>query len=189
MKAVLINGSPRKEGNTNGLLDIVGNVLVKEGIEVEKVQIGGIPVKGCTACRKCGQNKDLKCVIKDTLTPVIVKMLNADAIIMGSPTYFADITPELKALIDRCGVVSRANDMALSRKIGAGIAVARRAGAIHAFDSINHFFLISNMIVPGSTYWNVSKSAALGDFEDDEEAIRTVSNLADNIAWLMKKTV
>ncbi len=188
MQAILINGSPRKEGNTNGLLQIAANVLNKEGIQTEIINIGGETIKGCTACRKCGELKNLKCVINDSLSPVIEKMLNADAIIMGSPTYFADITPELKALIDRGGVVSRANNMALSRKIGAAITVARRAGSLHAFDSINHFFLISNMIVPGSTYWNVSKSAALNDYEKDEEAQKTVSNLADNIAWLLKKT-
>ena len=99
-------------------------------------------------------------------------MLKADAIIMGSPTYFADLTPELKALIDRCGVVARANDMALSKKIGAAVAVARRAGALNTFDSINHFYLMSDMIVPGSTYWNVSKAAAIDDYQKDEEAQR-----------------
>jgi len=187
MKAVLINGSPRKEGNTFGLLKVAAEVLKSNHVEVEILQVGGEIIRGCTACRKCRENLDLKCVINDALTPIIKKMLEADAIILGSPTYFADITPELKALIDRCGVVSRANNMALSRKIGAGIVVARRAGAIHAFDSINHFFLISNMIVPGSTYWNVSKSAAVDDYKKDEEAIETVKNLAENISWLLEK--
>jgi len=187
MQAILINGSPRKNGNTQGLLQIAAKVLEKENIQTEIINIGGETIRGCTACRKCGELKNLKCVINDSLSPVIEKMLQADAIILGSPTYFADITPELKALIDRCGVVSRANNMALTRKFGAAITVARRAGAIHAFDSINHFFLMSNMIVPGSTYWNVSKSAALNDFEKDEEAQKTITTLADNISWLLKK--
>ncbi len=187
MQAILINGSPRKEGNTNGLLKVAAKVLNNNNVKTEIINIGGEQIRGCTACRKCGEMKNLKCVINDHLSPVIEKMLKADAIILGSPTYFADITPELKALIDRCGVVSRANNMALTRKVGAAITVARRAGALNAFDSINHFFLMSNMIVPGSTYWNISKSAAINDFDKDEEAKQTISNLAENIAWLLKK--
>ncbi len=187
MQAILINGSPRKNGNTKGLLKITAQVLEEQGINTEIVNIGGEVIRGCTACRKCGQLKNNKCVINDALTPVIEKMLKADAIIIGSPTYFADLTPELKALIDRCGVVARANDMALSKKIGAAVAVARRAGALNTFDSINHFYLMSDMIVPGSTYWNVSKAAAIDDYQKDEEAQRTVSKLAQNIAWLLKK--
>lgn len=186
MNAILINGSPRSNGNTFDMLKSIEDELKSSNISTEYIQIGGKAIRGCTACRKCGENKDLKCVINDDLSPVIEKLLASDIIILGSPTYFADITPELKAIIDRSGVVARSNNHALTRKIGAGVIAGRRGGSIHAFNSINNFFLINGMIVPGSTYWNISRSAALGDFEKDTEGMNTVKNLAQNITWLSK---
>ena len=117
----------------------------------------------------------------------IEKMRQADGIILASPTYFADVTTEMKALIDRGGFVSRANGNFLRRKVGAAISVARRAGAIHAFDTMNHFFLISEMIVPGSNYWNVAIGREKGEVEKDAEAVRTMKILGENMAWLLKK--
>jgi len=150
--------------------------------------VGGELLHGCKACGACRQNKDMKCVTKDDkMNDWIRKMVDADAIIIGSPTYFADLTMETKALIDRCGYVTRANGNALKRKIGAAVAAARRAGAVNVFDNINHFFTISEMVVPGSSYWNLSLSMAPGDFEKDAEGNATMHTLADNIAWLMKK--
>ena len=116
-------------------------------------------------------------------------MREADGIILASPTYFADITPELKALIDRAGLVAGANDNFLVRKVGAAVVAVRRGGAIHAFDSINHFFLIRQMIIPGSCYWNVGIGREKGEIEKDDEGIRTMAVLGENMAWVMKKLV
>ena len=141
MKVVAFNGSPRKEGNTAALIKHVLTELEKEGIETETVQVGGKSIHGCTACTKCYESKDKKCVIdKDIVNECIEKMLEADGIILASPTYFADLTPELKALIDRAGFVSKANGELFRRKVGAAVVAVRRAGSVHVFDSINHFF-------------------------------------------------
>jgi len=117
----------------------------------------------------------------------IEKMVEADCIILGSPTYFSNLTPELKALIDRAGYVAKANGELFRRKVGAAVVAVRRAGGMHVFNSINHFFFISNMIVPGSTYWNLSLARDPGDFENDPEGVQTMKNLADNLAWLLRK--
>lgn len=188
MKVVAFNGSPRKDGNTATLIRHVLDELEREGTETETVHIGGKSIHGCTACGKCFENKDKKCVIdKDIVNDCIEKMLEADGIILASPTYFADLTPELKALIDRAGFVSKANGELFRRKVGAAVVAVRRAGSIHAFDSINHFFTISQMIIPGSSYWNMGIGLAEGEVEKDEEGIRTMEVLGQNMAWLLKK--
>jgi len=188
MKVVAFNGSPREDGNTSILLNCVLKEISAEGIETELVQVGGRAIAGCTACQECSRNKDMQCsVTDDILNDCFSKMAAADGIIIGSPVYFTDITPETKALIDRCGIVSRANGGVLRRKVGAGVAAARRQGALHALGSINHLFLIAEMIVPGSTYWNVGIGREKGEVNKDEEGIRTMQNLGRNIAWLLKK--
>ncbi len=188
MKVVAFNGSPRKEGNTATLIKHVLDELEKEEIETETVQIGGKSIHGCTACGKCVENKDQKCVIdKDIVNDCIEKMLEADGIIFASPTYFADLTPELKALIDRTGFVAGANGGLLRHKVGAAVVAVRRAGSIHVFDSINHLFTISQMIIPGSSYWNIGMGLDEGDVERDDEGIRTMHTLGQNMAWLLKK--
>jgi multimeric flavodoxin WrbA len=188
MKVVAFNGSPRKDGNTATLIRHVLDELEREGTETETVHIGGKTIHGCTACGKCFENKDKKCVIdKDIVNDCIEKMLEADGIILASPTYFADLTPELKALIDRAGFVSKANGELFRRKAGAAVVAVRRAGSIHAFDSINHFFTISQMIIPGSSYWNMGIGLSEGEVEKDEEGIRTMEVLGQNMAWLLKK--
>lgn len=188
MKVVLFNGSPRKEGNTFHLLSQVSAELEAEGIETEIIHIGGKPVHGCTACMKCFENQNSRCVIdNDQINDCIEKMKNADGIIIGSPTYFADVSTEVKALIDRAGLVSMANDSLLSRKIGAAVVAVRRGGAIHAFDTINHFFGISNMFTAGSSYWNMGLGMQPGDVKQDSEGIATMQNLGKNVAWILKK--
>ena len=190
MKVVAFNGSPRKDGNTYRLLQHVFSALNKEGIETELVQVGGNLIHGCIACYQCFQNKNGRCVqTADAVNDWIAKMREADGIILASPTYFADITPELKALIDRAGLVAGANDNFLVRKVGAAVVAVRRGGAIHAFDSINHFFLIRQMIIPGSCYWNVGIGREKGEIEKDDEGIRTMAVLGENMAWVMKKLV
>jgi multimeric flavodoxin WrbA len=190
LKVVAFNGSARKDGNTAVLLTRVLEVLKAEGAEVELVQLAGEPIRGCTACRACFESKNERCVIADdNVNLYIQKMREADAILLGSPTYFGMMSPELKALIDRAGFVARANPEMLKRKVGAAVAVARRTGALVTFDAINHFFLINQMIVPGSSYWNIGVGNKKGDVEKDEEALRTMEDLGRNIAWLLKKLV
>ena len=188
MKVIGINGSPRKGGNTDIVIKTVFTELENEGIETELIQLGGKQVHGCTACGKCREFKDGRCHIKnDFLNEVIAKMVEADGILLGSPVYFADITSEMKALIDVAGYVTRGNGHLLRRKVGAAIIVERRGGAMHAFETLNNFFLINQMIIPGSSYWNFAFGGAPGDVLNDEEGIRTMKTLGENMAWLMKK--
>jgi multimeric flavodoxin WrbA len=188
MKVVAFNGSARKDGNTAILIRKVFSELKSEGIDTELIQLASKTIRGCTTCRKCYENKDRRCAAdNDIANECIEKMLEADGIILGSPVYFSDVTTEMKALIDRAGYVARANSDMLRRKVGAGIVAARRAGCIHTLDSINHFFLIGQMIVPGSSYWNVGIGKAKGDVEQDEEGMETMQTLGKNMAWLLKK--
>jgi multimeric flavodoxin WrbA len=189
MKVVAISGSARKGGNTFILLQRVLGVLEAEGIETELIELAGQKVQGCTVCLKCREFADRQCHgRKDAINECLDKIAEADGIIIGSPVYFADITPETKALIDRTGYVGGANPGMLTRKVGAAVVVNRRAGAVHAFDSINHLFGIREMIVPGSTYWNMAVGGPTGAVEQDEEGLRTMENLGKNMAWLLKLT-
>jgi len=189
MKVVAFNGSARRNGNTAILIREVFSELDAEGIKTEMIQLAGKTIRGCTACRKCFENRDKRCAIDDDFAnECIEKMLEADGIILASPTYFADVTAETKALIERAGYVARANPDMLKRKAGAAVVAIRRAGSIHTFDTLNHFFLISQMIVPGSSYWNIGIGKAIGDVEQDEEGIETMRTLGRNMAWLLKKT-
>ncbi len=162
--------------------------MEKEGIATEMVQLAGENIRGCTACGGCVVNKDRCCTIDDdVVNDCIAKMIEADGVIIASPTYFADVSAETKALIDRAGFVARANGDLFRRKVGAAVVAVRRAGAIHAFDSINHFFFISQMIVPGSSYWNVGFGLASGEVEEDEEGMETMRVLGENMAWLLER--
>jgi multimeric flavodoxin WrbA len=188
MKIVAFNGSARKDGNTAILVRRVFTELEKEGIETELVQLAGQHIHGCAACGQCFKNKNERCVFDDDIVNACIeKMRAADGIILASPTYFADVTSEMKALIDRTGFVARANDDLFKRKVGAAVVAVRRAGAMHAFDSLNHFFLIGQMIIPGSSYWNIGIGRNKGEVEQDEEALRTMETLGQNMAWLLKK--
>jgi len=188
MKVVAFNGSARKDGNTATLINYVLAELQNEGIETELIQLAGKKIHGCIACYKCLQNKDQRCAVKnDFLNDCIEKMVDADGIIIGSPTYFANVSTETKALIDRAGFVARANGNMFKRKIGAAVVAVRRAGSIHVFNSINHLFFISEMIVPGSTYWNMGFGLQKGEADSDEEGVKTMKDLGVNMAWLLKK--
>ncbi len=188
MKVVAFNGSARRDGNTAILVNAVFKELKKEGIKTELVQLAGKKVPGCIACMKCFETKDKRCAVTgDIVNECIEKMLEADGIILASPTYFADISANMKALIERAGFVAKANDDMFRRKVGAPVVAVRRGGAIHAFDSMNHFFFISQMVVPGSSYWNVGIGLAPGDVKHDEEGIATMKTLGANMAWVMKK--
>ncbi|MDY0300628.1 MAG: flavodoxin family protein [Trichlorobacter sp.] len=188
MKVIGFNGSARKDGNTAQLINYAFEELNKAGIETELVQLAGRPLHGCTACYKCFANKDRRCaVVDDIANECIEKMDAADGIIIGSPTYFAAISPEAKALIDRSGMVARANGDMFKRKVGAAVVAVRRGGAIHVFDTINHFYTIGQMIIVGSSYWNIGIGRNSGDVADDDEGIKTMQDLGINMAWLLEK--
>jgi multimeric flavodoxin WrbA len=188
MKVIAFNGSARKDGNTALLLNTVLEELGTEGIETELYQLAGKPVQGCIACYKCFEHKNKRCAVeKDVINECIEKMLSADGILLGSPTYFADVSASMKALIERCGMVSRANGDLYRRKVGAAVVAVRRAGAYHVFSSLNAFFLIGQMIVPGSSYWNLGRGRDPGEVKDDAEGVKTMKQLGQNMAWLMKQ--
>jgi multimeric flavodoxin WrbA len=183
MKVVAFNCSVRKDGNTAILIKQVFKELENENISTELVQLAGEKISGCIACGKCALTKNNQCAITgDLVNEYIAKMAKAQAIIIGSPTYFADCTASAKALIERAGMVSRANNNLLKRKIAAAVVAVRRGGAIHAFDSINHFFTIGEMIIVGASYWNIGIGREIGQVTNDQEGLETMSVLGKNMA-------
>lgn len=188
MKVVAINGSARKDGNTSLLIETVFGPLREAGIECEVINLAGKDIRGCTACLKCREMKDGQCHgRKDFGNEVIDRVRDADALILGSPTYFADVSSEMKAVIDRVGYVSMGNGGFFVRKPGAAVVAVRRGGAIHVADTLNHFFLISQMLIVGSTYWNMGYGREKGEVEGDAEGMRNMVNLGENMAWLLGK--
>jgi multimeric flavodoxin WrbA len=188
MKVLGINCSPRKGGNTELLIQEVFKALDKEGIKTELFQLGGKEVNGCIACMKCRKKKDGFCHQKNVvINRCIARMLKADAIIIGSPVYHADITADCKALIEVASYALSGAGNPLRHIPGAAVIAVRRGGAIHAFDSINHFFLINEMIIPGSSYWNIGIGREKGEVLKDDEGLRTMKVLGENMAWLLKK--
>lgn len=188
MRVTAFNGSARKDGNTAILIKEVFKELEKESVKTELVQLAGQKLQGCIACYKCFSQKNKKCAITDDMVnSCIDKMEQSDAIILGSATYFADCSAAMRALIERAGMVNRANGDIFKRKLGASIVAVRRGGAIHAFNSMNHFFTIGQMILVGSSYWNIGIGREIGQVEKDEEGMSTMSTLGKNMAWLLKK--
>jgi len=189
LKVIAFNGSPRVNGNTAQSLQIVLGELEKEGIETEFIQLGGRKVFGCLACEKCWETKDNRCIRQDDeMNTFIQKMIEADGIIIGSPTYFSNVSTEVKALIDRCGFVAKANGGDILRgKVGAAVVSVRRAGATFTYSSINFFFGIAEMVMPSSSYWNMTLSLNPGDVKQDKEGIETFQTLGKNMAKLLKQ--
>lgn len=188
MKVVAINGSARREGNTAILIDRVFEELGREGIATQQIKLAGRKVGGCIACFKCFENRNRRCAVDgDFVNEVIGAMDEADGIILASPTYFATVSTELKAVMDRAGLVAIANGNMLARKAGAAVVAVRRGGAVTVFDTINRFFFINEMVVPGSSYWNFAIGLNPGDVQGDEEGMETMANLGKNMAWLLKK--
>ena len=191
MKVVMFNSSPRKNGVTNAALKIVKKELENQGLEVELIWMGMDRISGCNGCYECLRTKDKKCVIKtDKMNEYIEKIIESDGVIIGSPTYFANISSRIKALIDRAGLVGLVNGNLFKHKVGAAVIAVRRAGAVHAFSSINYFFLINQMHIIGSNYWNLGINPNVmnpKDFEKDEEGIETFKVLGQNMAYVIKK--
>lgn len=186
MKVIGINGNARKDGNTAIIIRTVFEELNKAGIETELIQLAGEvvePCKGCFACKGRGN-----CVFrKDAFARVFQKMTEADGIILGSPVYSADVSATMKALLERGGVVVATNPGLLLHKVGAAVAAVRRGGGMTAIDTMNHFFLNKEVIIAGSTYWNMVYGRVPGDVLQDEEGISNMRNLGQNMAWLMHK--
>lgn len=186
MKVIGINGSARKDGNTAIIIRTVFEELNKAGIETELIQLAGEvvePCKGCFACKSRGN-----CVFrKDAFARVFQKMTEADGIILGSPVYSADVSATMKALLERGGVVVATNPGLLRHKVGAAVAAVRRGGGMTTVDTMNHFFLNKEVIIAGSTYWNMVYGRVPGDVLQDEEGISNMRNLGENMAWLMHK--
>lgn len=188
MKAVAINGSPRKGGNTEQMLNIVLDTISKSGIETQLIQVGGANIHGCRGCWACTKIGNGKCVFNDDmLNGILDDVFSADALILGTPSYFSDMTPELKAFIDRAGVVAGSIGNPLKHKIGAAVVVQRRGGGSHIQGSIHHMFLMREMIIPGSLYWNFAIGRDIGDVQTDAEAKANMVNLGENIVWLMNR--
>ena len=188
MKVVALNGSARKDGNTAMLIQVVFEELKKEGIETELIQLAGKNIQGCLACYKCFKNKDRRCSVdKDILNDIMARMEKAEGILLGSPTYFSDVTSGMRAFIERCGFVARANDYMFKGKVGAAVVAVRRAGSIQAFTSMNLFLHYMQIFMPGSSYWNIGIGRDPGDVMKDEEGIQTMKTLGQNMAWLLKK--
>jgi multimeric flavodoxin WrbA len=188
MNVVAFNGSARLDGNTAILLKTALSELEHEGIQTELIQLAKESLQGCGACFRCFKQKDGQCSVDtDPVNEYIAKMAASDGILLGSPVYFADVTANMKALIERCGMVARANGDLYQRKIGAGVVAVRRGGAIHAFNTLNHFFTIGQMIIVGSSYWNIGIGREAGAVSSDEEGIKTMERLGQNMAWVLKK--
>ena len=189
MKVVGINGSPRKDGNTAILIETVFQELRKEGIETEMIYIALKPVRGCRACYACLNKQDKRCAFgdEDGVNECISKMIAADGIVLGSPTYFTDVTAEMKALLDRAGVVSKVNGDIFKYKVGGAVVAVRRGGAIHTFDTMNHFLHYMQMFLVGASYWNMAYGREIGEVKADEEGMANMKSLGENMAYLLKK--
>lgn len=189
MKVLAINGSARKQGNTHLMLEAALAPLREAGVECEIVSLAGKDIRGCTACGACRTKADGQCHgRRDDLNPLFEKIAEADGLILGSPTYFADVSAEMKALIDRVGYVNRGNGGAmLRRKPAAAVVSMRRAGGTHAYDTMLHLFGIAEMITVNSSYWNNGFGATPGEVADDTEGIDTMKRLGENMAWLLER--
>jgi len=187
MKVTAFNGSPRIKGNTFILLNKVCEQLNSEGITTEIINIGSETLMGCQACGSCKQSANRQCIFNnDPINNWVEKICNSDGILLASPVYFADVSSQTKAFIDRVGYVARANNFLFENKVAAPVIAVRRAGAIPAFNTINNFFFINKMIIPGSSYWNLGIGRDIGDVENDSEGLDNMIDLGQKMSWLIK---
>lgn len=181
MKVLLINGSPKKNGNTAYALNQMAEVFAAEGVEAEILHIGNQPIRGCIACGSCA--KKGQCVFDDAVNEAAPKFQEADGIVVGSPVYYASANATLVAFLDRL-FYSTSFDKRM--KVGASVVIARRGGCSATFDELNKYFTISGMPIASSSYWNSVHGRTPGEAEQDLEGIATVRNLAKNMTFLMK---
>lgn len=188
MKVIGINGSPRPNGNTSLIIREVFKELEKNGIETELVQLGGAAIRGCTSCGACFKNQNGLCALRgDGVNEILQKAEHADGIVLGSPVYFADVTPEMKAFIERAGMVAGANGNVFKHKVGTAVAAARRGGGMQAFDTMSHFLHCMQMYLVGGSYWNMVYGKEAGEALNDSEGIENMRVIGENMAWLLKK--
>lgn len=181
MKILLINGSPKSDGNTAIALGEVARTLEAEGIETEMIHVGQMDIHGCIGCWKCA--KTGRCVIDDVVNEVAPKFEAADGLVIGSPVYFASPAGTLVSFLDR---LFYSTPFDKSMKVGAAVAVARRGGTTATFDALNKYFTISNMPVVSSNYWNIVHGRVPGEAAKDEEGLQTMRQLGRNMAFLVK---
>lgn len=186
MKVIGISGSARKDGNTAIIMKLVFAELEKEGIKTELIQLYDKKIEPCRGCFACKNNKNCVCV-HDDFSACFDKMISSDGILLGSPVYSADITSKMKAFLERAGVIVAVNPGMLKYKVGASVCAVRRAGGIHTVDTMNHFLLNKEVIIAGSTYWNMVYGKDIGDVLNDAEGVENMKNLGRNMAWLLKK--
>jgi multimeric flavodoxin WrbA len=184
-KVLFICASPRKEGNTAQVLSECAEVIENHGLKTEIVYLRGKSIESCRACGKCA--KIHKCKIDDGLNEIIDKIRESKGFIVGTPVYFGTARGDLMAALQRIGYVSMNTDKFLSWKVGGPIAVARRGGQTSTIQELLMFYLINDMIVPGSTYWNMVFGREKGEAITDEEGIRTIRRFGENVANLIKK--
>ena len=190
MKVLGINGSPREGGNTEILIRTVFGELETAGVETELVRIGGKPLRGCVGCRRCFENRDRCCVLPDDgVNGLVEKLAEADGVVLGSPVYYTDVTAEMKAFLDRAGLVCGANGGLLRRKAGAAVLAVRRGGATHAFDTLNHWLHMMQTYLVGASYWNMGYGMKPGDVAEDQEGMENMRVLGRNMAWLLERIV
>jgi multimeric flavodoxin WrbA len=182
VKVIGIIGSTRRRGNTEILTQIALDEIQKEGIETELIRLAERKIQPCDGCRRCIETG--KCHIKDDFDSVFLKMKEADGIILATPVFYGAATPQIVSLISRFYAT---RGKPLRRKVGGPIVIARRAGHNFTLAQLMFFFMISEMVVPGSTYWNVAFGRQKGDVLRDKEGIRTIKNFARNMVWLLKK--
>lgn len=181
MKVLIVNGSPRINGNTSVALSEMEKVFEKNGIETETVQVGQKEIRGCLSCGYCFKNG--KCAIDDIANELAVKLEECDGMVIGSPVYYASANSTLTSLLDRLFYSSHCDK---SMKVGASVAVCRRGGASATFDQLNKYFTISGMPIASSSYWNSVHGRAPGEAQQDEEGLQTMRTLAENMTFLMK---
>lgn len=186
MKVLGISGSARKDGNTAIIIRKVFEVLNNEGIDTELVQLADYDIQPCRGCFAC-KGRGNCAFTNDGFAEVFGRMADADGIILGSPVYSADISAKMKAFLERGGVVVATNPGLLRHRVGASVAAVRRGGGMTTVDTMNHFMLNKEMIVVGSTYWNIVYGKNVGDVLNDEEGIANMRNLGANLGWLIKQ--
>jgi multimeric flavodoxin WrbA len=185
MKIIGFNGSPRKDGNTTSLMTYLLEEVEREGIETELVQLSAKPIHGCIACYRCFENQDQRCGVKnDAANEYIEKIVAAQGVVLGSPSYFQDVTAEMKALVDRAGFVGLANGRIYRNKVGASLSCFRRSGGMHTIETMNHFFFSNEFIIAGRA---MSVAREKGDVNHDEEGVQAAKTLGERLAWMMKK--
>ena len=182
MKVLIINGSPRKGGNTTLALDQMIGVFEGYGVEVKYVQVGNMSIRGCLACGACHNGRE-NCVIDDIVNELATDIAECDGVVIASPVYYANANATLIALLDRLFYSSKCDKR---MKVGASVVVARRGGCSATFDQLNKYFTISGMPIASSQYWNSVHGGAPGDAEEDLEGLQTMRTLAHNMVFLMR---